>query len=50
MVLNPEERVHQPGLMVLNPEERVHRTLNPAQGLERGRNGGEVKVMSYMWV
>ena len=23
-----------------------HRTLNPAQGLERGRRGGEVKVMT----
>jgi len=22
-----------------------HRTLKPAQGLERGRDGGEVKVM-----
>ena len=29
--------------MILDPEERVisHRTLYPAQGLERGRNGGE---------
>jgi len=26
-----------------------HRTLNPAQGLERGRRGGEVKVMTCIW-
>ena len=25
-----------------------HRTLNPAQGLERGRDGREVKVMTYI--
>jgi hypothetical protein len=25
-----------------------HRTLNPAQGLERGRDGGEVKVMTFI--
>jgi hypothetical protein len=25
-----------------------HRTLNPAQGLERGRDGGQVKVMTFI--
>jgi hypothetical protein len=25
-----------------------HRTLKPAQGLERGRDGGEVKVMTVI--
>jgi hypothetical protein len=38
--------------MILDPEERCtsHRTLNPAQGLERGRNEGEIRVMTYIWV
>jgi len=26
-----------------------HRALKPAQGLERGRDGGEVKVMTVIW-
>jgi hypothetical protein len=26
------------------------RILNPAQGLERGRDGGEVRVMTYIRV
>ena len=43
-------KVREGGLMVLKPggAGTSHSTLNPAQGLERGRDGGEAKVMTYI--
>jgi hypothetical protein len=36
------------GSQIRRSERTSHRTLNPAQGLERGRDEGEVKVMTYI--